>query len=89
MLAYLHSRITLVWAVLVTATFGSWWLGTGSDSGDETAAGLTVLALAFVKVRLVGLYFMELRDAPLPLRVMFEGWVLVVCGVVAGLYLSG
>ena len=34
--------------------------------------------VAFVKVRLVGLDYMELRAAPVLLRYLFEAWILVV-----------
>jgi hypothetical protein len=37
-----------------------------------------VIAVALFKVRLIGIYFMELRVAPPPLRLLFEGYVLVV-----------
>ena len=86
----LRSPITAVWSLLIAATLLSWWLGTDHGFGNEqTLAALTIIAVAFIKVRCVGLYFMELRHAPLPLRVAFEGYVVLVCGVVIGLYLSG
>lgn len=69
-----------VWALLVVATI---------VSGTVGGHGVVVLVVAFVKVRLVGLYFMELRSAPVPLRLLFEGWVVVTCSVLIGLYLSG
>lgn len=72
-------RMGAVWAVLVAATLASWSLGGGNA---------VVVAVAFVKVRLVGLYFMELRTAPLPLRGLFEGWVLVTGAVLIGLCLG-
>jgi hypothetical protein len=31
---------------------------------------------------------MELRDAPIPLRGAFEGYVVIVCGVLIGMYLA-
>jgi hypothetical protein len=43
--------------------------------------------VAFVKARLIGLYFMDLRHAPTALRVLFEAWCVAVCGTVIGLYL--
>jgi hypothetical protein len=92
MIALLRTPITAVWSLLIFATLLSWWLGTdhGFGSGsDYTLATLAVLVVAFFKIRFVGLYFMELRHAPLPLRLLFEGYVLVVCGGVIGLYLSG
>ena len=43
--------------------------------------------VALVKVRFVGLYFMELRTAPVALRALFEGWCLAACLVLIGFYL--
>jgi apolipoprotein N-acyltransferase len=88
--ALLRHRTTVIWLLLVVATCVSWWLGTSHGFGvhDHAAAGVVILTVAFVKVRFVGLDFMELRDAPLPLRAVFETYVLVVYGVVAGLYLA-
>ncbi len=48
---------------------------------------VVVLAIAAIKVRLVGLDFMELRHAPIPLRVMFEAYCFGVWAVLSGLYL--
>jgi hypothetical protein len=92
MTSLLRGPITAIWSLLIVATLLSWWLGTDhglGSAGDHTPATLAILLVAFVKVRCVGLYFMELRDAPLALRVLFEAYVVVVCGAVLGLYLSG
>lgn len=89
MTALLRTAVTPVWLILVLATGISWWLGTDHGVDARTTATVMVLIVAFVKVRFVGLYFMELRHAPLPLRLLFEAWVLVVCATVIGLYLSG
>jgi len=40
---------------------------------------IKVMVVAFVKVRFVGLEFMELRSAPLILRAKFEIWLVVIC----------
>jgi hypothetical protein len=77
-----------VWLLLVTATIVSWALGTEHLLGPR-GASVAVLVVAFVKARVVGLHFMELRSAPVRLRVAFEGWVVVVCSVLIGLYVSG
>ena len=79
-------RGTVVWAALMAATLVSWVLGTAAR-GDVQAATAAALAIAFLKVRYVGLDFMEVRGAAAPLRAAFEGWVLVVGVVVVGLYL--
>jgi hypothetical protein len=80
----------VVWALLTAATCLSWWLGAGGHPAHvtETGVSVAVLVVAFVKIRLVGLYFMELKDAPLALRAIFEGYVVVVGGLVLGMYLA-
>lgn len=84
------ARTTWVWAALVLATVLSWGLGHAPGPGRHpvqvTAA---VLLIAWLKVRCVFLDFMELRRAPLPLRLAVEAWALLVCGAVAVLYGSG
>jgi hypothetical protein len=45
--------------------------------------------VAAIKVRLIGLDFKELRSAPMPLRIAFESYCLVLGAVLSGLYLSG
>jgi len=83
----LRSPISVVWAVLVGATLGSWWLGTDHGLSSHDVVGSLLLLLAFVKVRFIGLYFMELRHAPTPLRLLFEVWCAAACGVVVGMFL--
>jgi hypothetical protein len=85
--ALLRARFTAIWFVLIAATLLSVWLGT--DHGLTSSAGRSILifVVAFIKIRLVGLYFMELRDAPLALRGIFEGYCVVVCALLIGFYL--
>lgn len=84
MVELLRNRITLIWLLLIGLTLLSWWLGAGHGLGADshTAAGIVVLVVAFAKVRLVGRYFMELRDAPWPLLLSFEAYCAVVCAAV-------
>lgn len=72
----------LIWLLLVFATSGSWILGSESQ-------GTALMLVAFIKVRLVGLHFMELRSAPLALRTLFEAYVVVVFTVVIVMYVQG
>ena len=76
----LRSRLTLVWLILVAATllsFESMLLG-----GDGARlARCAILIIAFAKVALVGLEFMDLRNAPLLLRLPFLGWAIIACTV--------
>ena len=81
------SPITVVWIGLIIATLISWKVGT--DAGVHAhLATVIVLLVAFIKVRFVGLYFMELRESPLPLRLIFEGYCIVVCATLVIMYLA-
>ena len=80
----LRNSITAVWFLLMAATLSSWQLGVQESTSAATVA---VLAVAFTKAWFVGMYFMELRNAPLPLRLLFQAWIVLVCGVLIGLYL--
>ena len=73
------------WLVLVAATLLSYALG--AEHGVGSAIVVVVFGIAAIKVRLIGLDFMELRSAPMLLRVAFEGYCLVLWGVLSGLYL--
>jgi len=86
-----RTRATGVWFALVIATTISWLLGTDHGLGGDshTFASVVILMVALFKVRLAGLYFMELRHAPSALRGLFEGYCVLVCGLTIGLYLLG
>lgn len=82
----LRTRTSLVWLVLVVATVVSWALGTshGIGTDDPRFNSAVILVIAFIKVRFIGMYFMDLRDAPLALRGVFELYCAAVClGVLA------
>lgn len=87
-----NSRTALaVWAGLVAATLVSWWLGIHEGSGAVDGASVAtvfVIIIAFVKVRFVGRHFMGIRDAPLALRVGFDGYVVVICTALCVIYLA-
>jgi hypothetical protein len=53
---------------------------------DPRAAGVAVIIIAFLKIRYVLLDFMELRSAPLGMRVAAEAWCVVVCSTLVFLY---
>jgi hypothetical protein len=48
---------------------------------------VVVFGIAAIKVRLIGLDFMELRSAPTSLRVTFESYCLALWAALSGLYL--
>ena len=84
-LRLLRNRAGLSWLFLVAATIAPWALG--AEHGTGSMVAVVVLAIAAIKVRLVGLVFMELRHAPIPLRVAFECYCLGMWALLSGLYL--
>jgi len=84
----LRTPASVVWLVLVAATAFSWVLGTehGFGSDAQQLASVAVLAVAFVKIRFIGLYFMELRESPVVLRGLFEGYCAAVGALVIGMF---
>ena len=83
---------TLVWLLLMLATGISWRFGT--DHGFERAAAhpaatLMIMLIALAKIRMVMRYFMEVSGAPLLLRLLCDGWLVLVGTVVLGLYWHG
>ena len=80
-----RAQSTIVWLGLVIVTLVSFTVG--ADHGIGSGVALWVLALALIKVRYVGMDFMELRDAPLLLRGAFETYCLALWLVLAGMYL--
>jgi hypothetical protein len=74
-------RLTLVWGLLLALTFGSFVVGVEQGAGFASAGAVVIIGIALFKVRLIGINFMDLRVAPRPLRLLFEGYVLVVFAV--------
>jgi hypothetical protein len=80
---------SLVWLVLCGLTLLSWVLAGSGPSGSQLVASLAIIVVAVFKIRLVGLYFMELRDAPTAMRGVFEGYCVVLLGLLAAMFVFG
>jgi hypothetical protein len=85
LLALVRNRAGISWLILIAATVVS--LAVGAEHGTGSMVVLVVLAIAALKVRLVGLDFMELRHAPILLRAAFEFYCVAIWAVLSGLYL--
>lgn len=85
-----YGRIcTAVWAVLMLLTLGSYLVFEGqleSFGVSEEAGAIILLAIAFFKVRLVIIHFMEIGHAVLPLRAALEAWVALTFAMTVVLY---
>lgn len=85
----IHTPVTYVWLILAVLTALSWVLADGIAPDPNAAhqwVTVALMILAFFKVRLVIMHFMEIATAPIPLRLVFEAWVVVVCAGILGLY---
>lgn len=85
----LKTSATIVWFCLILATLLSWAIGTHHgliDSNSTTS--VTILIIAFVKVRFVGMYFMDLKKAPPRLRAVLDAWCAIVCAAMIVVYLA-
>lgn len=81
------TRVNILFGVLVAATLLTWLLGVESHAA-QTVAGVGVLAIGFVKLRLVGIHFMEIGTAPVVLRAIFESYVVGVFLILTTLYVT-
>ena len=88
MLKDFSKAITVVWMVLFAGSAVSWFLVPEGTEAISLVPGIAILSIAFFKVRLILLYFMELRFSPQPWRGIFEIWVIVSWGAVIYLYVK-
>ncbi len=86
--------VSVAWLLLMLATCLSWWLGqdhglSSGHSSDYRIISSGLILIAFIKVRIVIRYFMEVRQAPQALRLVCDGWIILVCGAIIYLYWFG
>jgi hypothetical protein len=86
-MSVLRERVTWVWLGLVLATCVTTW-GLSKDMFTPAIAMVGTFLIAAVKVRYVMLDFMELRNAPIPVRAVFEAWPVVVAAVILGFWFA-
>jgi caa(3)-type oxidase subunit IV len=84
-MSVLRERVTWVWLALVVLTCVTTW-GLSKDLFSPTIAVVGTFVIAAVKVRYVILDFMELRNAPIPVRVAAEVWPAVVAVMILALW---
>jgi hypothetical protein len=75
--------VSLVFVGLLLLTAASAGLAEGRPATD-TWVGVIVISIAGAKIHLVGRHFMELRDAPLALRLAFDTWIIAVLVLIIG-----
>lgn len=80
-------KLFWVLAALLALTLLSWLILSVLNI-DRRLIGVLLILLAFVKVRLIVIHYMEAAKAYLPIRLAFEAWVLVAGGITIALYLQ-
>ena len=86
-MSVLRERVTSVWLGLMLLTCVTTW-GLSKDLFSPVIAVFGIFLIAAVKVRYVMLDFMELRNAPIPVRVAFEAWPVVVAATILGFWFA-
>ncbi|HEX7823792.1 MAG TPA: cytochrome C oxidase subunit IV family protein [Mycobacterium sp.] len=84
------ARTTAVWAGLSAITVVSWFLAPAHHAEPVTASTaitIAVLTLALIKTRLIIGEFMEVRTAPVWLKLATDGWLVVLFGAIMAIYL--
>ena len=82
-----RERVTWVWLGLMALTCFTTW-GLSKDLFSPAVAVVGIFLIAAVKVSYVMLDFMELRYAPLPVRVAFQAWPVVVAVMILGFWFA-
>lgn len=80
-----------VWAALSALSILSGWISAsrGAQAGLEVAVTLGVLAVAWLKCRLIMQHFMEVRTSARWLRLFSDLWLAVFFALLAAIYLYG
>jgi hypothetical protein len=87
MSALLRDRLFRTWLLLVAVTLFSAEVGGGASwLGSPAVVTAAVLGIAFAKAWMVMFTFMEVRGAPLALRVLATVWLVAALGVLLGIY---
>jgi caa(3)-type oxidase subunit IV len=87
---YVRNPLTLVWAVLSVVTVASWLTARDGGAAHVVNATVTVVVLliAAVKTQLVIWHFMEVRRSPTWLQVTTMSWLVVLFGLLLGIYFA-
>jgi heme/copper-type cytochrome/quinol oxidase subunit 4 len=82
-----RERVTYVWLGVMALTCITTW-GLSKDLFSPAVAVVGIFLIAAVKVRYVMLDFMELRQAPVPVRVAFEAWPAGVAAIILSFWFA-
>ncbi|WP_101946335.1 cytochrome C oxidase subunit IV family protein [Mycobacterium sp. 3519A] len=88
-----NKRLAVVWLVLTVMTLAYVWLDRSADDDGmlkaSTVVTVSAIVIALVKVRIIFREFMEVRHAPVLLRRLTDGWVVLMAVCLLGSYFIG
>lgn len=87
MLHNIPIRATIIWLLLLILTGISLEAMPIFDWVSTAQIGSTALIISFFKSRLILLEYMEIRSAPLAMRLIAEAWCIFMCLILLILYL--
>jgi hypothetical protein len=77
-----NKRLLIVWAILASMTLVYVWLDHSVDQSGtlnaSTVVTVSAIVIALIKVRIIFREFMEVRHAPVLLRRLTDGWVVLI-----------
>jgi Prokaryotic Cytochrome C oxidase subunit IV len=77
-----NRRLLIAWAILASMTLVYVWLDHSVDQSGtlkaSTVVTVSVIVIALIKVRIIFREFMEVRHAPVLLRRLTDGWVVLI-----------
>ncbi|WP_190766650.1 cytochrome C oxidase subunit IV family protein [Spongiibacter pelagi] len=85
----LLTRESFVWLILMSATAVAWIMSTLPSFDEVVGNSSMILLIAFFKVRLVVVHFMEAGHAPAALRWACETVIVLACVLVLTFYHYG
>lgn len=88
-----NKRLAIVWLILSAMTLAYIWLDHSADDNGvyraNTAVTVVAIVIALIKVRIIFREFMEVRHAPVLLRRITDGWVVMMAVFLLGSYFIG
>jgi hypothetical protein len=90
MTSLIRNPLTIVWALLTTVTIASSLIAVdgGASHQINTTVTTVVLLIAAFKAQMVIRHFMEVRRAPVWLKVTTSGWVVGLFALLFGFYFA-
>ncbi len=92
MISILRNPLTYIWFFLSIATIVSWRLGVGHDANaaqSNAVISAVVVLFALIKTRFVIRHYMQVRLAPLWLKLSCDAWLIGMFAMVTCFYRVG